>query len=35
MDPWFKNAPSKVIDKKLMGEALGNLRKFSATQKLQ
>ena len=30
-DTWFENAPSKVIDKKLMGEALSNLRKFSAT----
>ena len=32
---WFKNASNKPIDRKIMKEALDNLRDFSATQKLQ
>lgn len=34
-DKWFKNAPETMVDNDLMKEAMGNLSRFSATQKLQ
>ena len=34
-DKWFLNAPETLVDAELMKEAMGNLSKFSATQKLQ
>ena len=34
-DSWFTNASSVMVDKAIMEEAMKNLSKFSATQKLQ
>ena len=34
-DPWFTNASSTLVDKEIMQEAMANLSRFSATQKLQ
>ena len=34
-DSWFTNASSVMVDKGIMEEAMKNLSKFSATQKLQ
>jgi len=30
-NPWFKNAPKKIIESDIMKESLNNLQSFSAT----
>lgn len=34
-NPWFNNASKVDVDPQIMIESLGNLKSFSATQKLQ
>jgi hypothetical protein len=36
MDPWFAEyASKKIVEDEIMKEIMGNMRSFSATQKLQ